>query len=179
MSGGLILDTDESAVLGLAQEYFIGARRWEVRIKTGKGQAVLLRYYAGKALIPIRDRKKSDPQHNWMQYIEKAEMNYDTVNNSIRLAEAVDREIDSKSFSLKDLAKYTWNAALRRFGIKGSSRKDKTPFDHLTSAIASLDLCRAGIEADTRDATDPDQWQQKVGRAKETLDFIENKKKKH
>jgi hypothetical protein len=113
-----ILATDETEILQIAASYYSGAQRRIVRSKMENGQSVLLRYHAAKALIPVRDRLKSDPQHNWMKHIEAAGMNYDTVNDSINLAEAVDRELADGSFKLKELENYTWNKALRRFGVK-------------------------------------------------------------
>jgi hypothetical protein len=193
--------TDETEILRMAAGYYFGALRLIIRSKQEYGLSVLLRYHAAKALIPIRDRKKSDPQHNWMKYIEDAGMLYDTVNNSIKLAEAVDREIAAGTFKLKELEKSTWNTALRRFGVKQSTRSGssanasrrsgtsnratvhdpkqaKTPFDDLTAAAASLERFEAAVNRENvREATDEDErrkWWDVIETVKKTVDSIES-----
>jgi hypothetical protein len=54
-----ILDNDETEILRKTRVYFYLAMAREKNGEKEHGQSVLLRYYAGKALSPVREREKS------------------------------------------------------------------------------------------------------------------------
>jgi hypothetical protein len=166
---------DETEILQKVRDYYHAANRRIIRSKWQCRQAVLLRYYAAKGLISIRERKKSDPKHNWMEFLDDAGLQYDTVNDSINLAEAVDREIDAGTFCFAKLVDLKWNEALRRFGVKAPKRKSR--FDYLITAVTNLKRCDGDECENDRDAEAADQkkWREELKIAKKTLVSIEAK----